>query len=320
MNPLAVLGIDDLAEQLYRQVLRDQARPFGVYASRLNTPVGDVEAAAEQLRALRLVRITEDGRPSADHPRAGLERVLSAEEARHAERRRDLARLRDAIDGFAGDHRAGQEQADTAEAGREYVEIDGLGDVMEHLAASTSGPIRFTHTDALAVSAGEQPVLARLVADGRLLRGLHEFDAASTRSLDVVEWANLGEEQRLATHIPNEFVCYGTDAVIANTDWGGEGGRYVVLRDAVVVRAFVELFDRMWAAASGVDDGAEPTSERLVELMQAGLKDEAIARALGASLRTVRRRVAALMEECGVETRFQLAVKLTERGLTGFEG
>ena len=93
-----------------------------------------------------------------------------------------------------------------------------------------------------------------------------------------------------------------------------------MLRDAVVVRAFVELFDRMWAAASGVDDGAEPTSERLVELMQAGLKDEAIARALGVSLRTVRRRVAALMEECGVETRFQLAVKLTERGLTGFEG
>ena len=47
---------------------------------------------------------------------------------------------------------------------------------------------------------------------------------------------------------------------------------------------------------------------------------DAIARALGVSLRTVRRRVAALMEECGVETRFQLAVKLTERGLTGFEG
>ena len=179
---------------------------------------------------------------------------------------------------------------------------------------------RAGRVDAVAFTPDEQPVLCRLVEEGRGLYGLHEFDAASSRTLEVAQWAAMGESQRLANHIPNEFVCYGTDLVLANTEWGGDEGRYAVLRDPVVVRAFVELFDRLWAASTTVDDGVDTTSERLVELMQAGLKDEAIARVLGVSLRTVRRRIAALMDECDVETRFQLAVELTERGIVGSGG
>lgn len=319
MNPLAVIGLDDVAEQLYRQVLRDQARTLGIYASRLNRPESEVAAAADALRAVRLVRVNESGELHADHPRASLERLLSSEEARVAERRRGLARLRDAVDTFANDHRVGQEGASTTEPAREYIDAHGLVDVMEHLAASTSGPIRLTHTDALALAPADQPVLTRLVGEGRELFGLHELDAAMTRTLDVSAWAGAGETQRLATHIPNEFVCYGTDVVVANTDWGGATSRYVVLRDTVVVQAFVALFDRLWAAASLVDESVDSGSERLIDLMQAGLKDEAIARALGVSLRTVRRRIAALMDECDVDTRFQLAVKLTERGVVGID-
>ena len=45
-------------------------------------------------------------------------------------------------------------------------------------------------------------------------------------------------------------------------------------------------------------------------------EDEAIARAQGVSLRTVRRRIADLMAEHGVDTRFQLALKLIEREST----
>jgi DNA-binding NarL/FixJ family response regulator len=41
-----------------------------------------------------------------------------------------------------------------------------------------------------------------------------------------------------------------------------------------------------------------------------GLKDEAIARFLGVGLRTVRRRIAALMSIHGVDTRFQLGASL----------
>ena len=48
----------------------------------------------------------------------------------------------------------------------------------------------------------------------------------------------------------------------------------------------------------------------MLRLLVAGLKDEAIARYLGCSLRTVRRRVAGLMEHYGADTRFQLGASL----------
>lgn len=46
-----------------------------------------------------------------------------------------------------------------------------------------------------------------------------------------------------------------------------------------------------------------------------GSKDEALARQLGVSLRTVRRRVADLMDEFGATTRFQAGMEAVRRGL-----
>lgn len=53
---------------------------------------------------------------------------------------------------------------------------------------------------------------------------------------------------------------------------------------------------------------------RLLEMLAAGSKDEQMARALDMSLRTVRRRVAALLVELGVTSRFQAGVEAVRRG------
>ena len=52
----------------------------------------------------------------------------------------------------------------------------------------------------------------------------------------------------------------------------------------------------------------------LLALMAAGLKDEVVARQLGLSLRTVRRRIARLMDELGADTRFQAGIEAARRG------
>jgi DNA-binding NarL/FixJ family response regulator len=59
----------------------------------------------------------------------------------------------------------------------------------------------------------------------------------------------------------------------------------------------------------------EDEDVRLVRLLGLGLKDESIARHLGCSLRTVRRRVAQLMDGYGVQTRFQLGVAAAQDDL-----
>ena len=75
------------------------------------------------------------------------------------------------------------------------------------------------------------------------------------------------------------------------------------------MQLYTAYFDLAWKHAVPAPSvgGREGTGDpKLVELLELGLKDEAIARYLGVSLRTVRRRVAHLMAVNGVDTRFQL--------------
>jgi DNA-binding NarL/FixJ family response regulator len=52
----------------------------------------------------------------------------------------------------------------------------------------------------------------------------------------------------------------------------------------------------------------------LLALLLAGLKDDAIARQLGLSTRTMRRRMKHLLDLLGADNRFQAGVQATRRG------
>ena len=54
---------------------------------------------------------------------------------------------------------------------------------------------------------------------------------------------------------------------------------------------------------------------RLLTLLSAGLKDDAIARQLGTSPRSLRRRLRHLLDELNAETRFQAGAQASRRGL-----
>lgn len=128
-------------------------------------------------------------------------------------------------------------------------------------------------------------------------------------------WAEAGEDQRILPATDTEFAVFGDTAVVALAGWGDPALGYAVIRDPLVVRLYTAYFDLAWkhaipAPAVGRDSTGDP---KLVELLELGLKDEAIARYLGVSLRTVRRRVAHLMAVNGVDTRFQLGWVLARR-------
>jgi DNA-binding NarL/FixJ family response regulator len=65
----------------------------------------------------------------------------------------------------------------------------------------------------------------------------------------------------------------------------------------------------------GANDPPPSAAELLLlELLADGLKDEAVARALGVSVRTVRRMVAELMNRLDARSRFQAAILAKQRG------
>jgi DNA-binding CsgD family transcriptional regulator len=62
---------------------------------------------------------------------------------------------------------------------------------------------------------------------------------------------------------------------------------------------------------------ASEVKRSVARLLEMGLKDEAIARRLGLSLRTCRKRIAELMEELDSTSRFQAGAQAVRRGLLG---
>jgi sugar-specific transcriptional regulator TrmB/DNA-binding CsgD family transcriptional regulator len=101
----------------------------------------------------------------------------------------------------------------------------------------------------------------------------------------------------------------------------------VIVRRSVLLDSLVALFESVWEHAVEV----RPTSEddlassgtpegelrQLAHLLAAGLTDVAIARHLGLSQRTVRRRVKDLLAELGVDSRFLAGVRAAQRGWLG---
>lgn len=123
-----------------------------------------------------------------------------------------------------------------------------------------------------------------------------------------------GQEQRVTDLFHTEFLVLGDEAVITLEIWGDPHAPYVFIRNPALVGCFSAWFDLMWARAPGIDPPAGRSDEALVRMLALGAKDEMIARTLHVGLRTVRRRVAALMDVYGVDTRFQLGAALERDG------
>ncbi|MBT9256719.1 hypothetical protein KMZ32_11615 [Phycicoccus sp. MAQZ13P-2] len=193
--------------------------------------------------------------------------------------------------------------------------------VVNHLLRESRGMVRnFVLTVERGPALDESTVRANRerIERGDTQRAIYPADVLTTlagqRWLGV--WAEAGEDQRLLPATATEFAVFGESAVVALGGWDDPDSGYVLLRDPLVVRLYTDYFDLAWRYASPVPRGGASGGDddpRLVELLGLGIKDEAIARHLGVSLRTVRRRVSRLMAVNGVDSRFQLGWVLAGR-------
>ncbi|ONI90911.1 hypothetical protein ALI22I_10775 [Saccharothrix sp. ALI-22-I] len=121
-------------------------------------------------------------------------------------------------------------------------------------------------------------------------------------------------EVRTLPHVPMDAVVVDGVAALLPAEQG-----VAVFQLPSVVRAAVELFERIWpeaVAAYDVCDDSELSrrESELLALLFAGSTDEAAAARLDVSVRTVRRMVADIMNRLGARSRFQLGAKAADRG------
>lgn len=162
-------------------------------------------------------------------------------------------------------------------------------------------------------------MLAEEMATGRRSRAIYPVRALNEAPDALRARARLGEQIRVISELPTRLFILGDSHAVFPEPLGFADEPRVHVRQRSVVAALTWWFEALWATATPVpafDSGeARPDLRRfLLEQLVAGAQDEVIARKLGISLRTVRRRIASLMSDLGVDTRFQAGVEAVRRG------
>jgi hypothetical protein len=246
----------------------------------------------------------------ADGPVHLLREHLERERTRIEERRRELAVARDLL------ARLEEVAAAPRDGALEPLSPAVAPAVVTSLLRRTRGLLR---SYVLALDVGPGLDASAVAENRRRIEAGHEqrtiYPASVLSSPEHLrwlrDWADVGEVQRVVARTSTDFAVFGTTAAVGLTRWGDVRSGYALIRDPALVAALTAYFDLAWEHSAPVPGSSSGgPEERLVGLLAAGLKDEAIARVLGVGLRTVRRRVAALMADHGVSTRFQLGAAL----------
>lgn len=163
-------------------------------------------------------------------------------------------------------------------------------------------------------------VVGQVVEEGRSSRAIYPVRAWSESRATLELRASVGEHVRLLPELPTRMFIIGTTHVVLPEPLGFVDEPRSLVRQPGLVQALTLWFELLWERAGPLPDAGRPRGDRtqldryvLAQLAQ-GAKDEQVARTLGLSLRTVRRRVAALMTELGADSRFQAGVEAGRRG------
>lgn len=127
-----------------------------------------------------------------------------------------------------------------------------------------------------------------------------------------------GEDARVLADLPVKLMIGDehTALLVPEPDRAGVAESLVVHAGGLL-KAFAGLFETLWTLGIPVSGDRAPLSEqdrKIIALMAAGVTDDAIARRLQLSRRTVVRRIAVLLDRLGATTRFQAGVQAAHRG------
>ncbi|MGH3331283.1 MAG: helix-turn-helix transcriptional regulator [Nocardioidaceae bacterium] len=158
-----------------------------------------------------------------------------------------------------------------------------------------------------------------LLGDGVTVRGIYSPDSLAVPGAvdEAYSAAGAGESSRMHPQVPMKLAVFDRSTALLPLSVDQMVDSALVVHQCSLLDALVQMFLLLWDQALPVvqpaGDGVEAP---LLTLLAAGLKDEAIARQLGLSSRTVGRRAADLMDLLGARTRFQAGVYAERRGLT----
>ena len=324
LSVLTALGFPPRVDRIYQRLRSLSGRDIDrLAASMLRTP-SELLEDLEPLLEVGIVR--REGSQLVVEPPAEAVRIMVAGQARQARRvRRQLEGISDAI-GLLADEEG---QLVPSELDRSLpvegevvitADLGGIYHLVRSLILSSRGDIMWLRPDQWRSPREERmtELLRQALQDGgRTSRAIYPVRAVADDPDALAARAAVGEQIRVLPELPTRLLVIGDSHVVLPEPLGYADMPLAVIRQRSIVEAMTHWFELLWerAAAPGAGAAGRRDLRRfLLQQLAAGEHDEQIARKLGISLRTVRRRVADLMSELGADSRFQAGVEAARRG------
>jgi DNA-binding CsgD family transcriptional regulator len=313
------------AEPLYRAAVVSGRTSLEDLAERAGIDRATAAREVEVLAAIGLLDV-RDGAIEAVAPRIPLEHV-AAEHARAADATRQLAAVFADIWSEAGD-RLNFVEVISDEVRCEAVQAKLMDDAASTVDGLCIGPVspRKAQPGIEIPPTRVVPRFFEAMQRGVRVRGLYGVSVLEDfQGLSAVhQCIAAGEQARVFARVPLNLMLFDDKrALLAVPGQSGARRSVIVVHESGLLDCLVGLFDVFWqmgvplSAESQVVDAVDspgPEEQQLLSYLSAGLTDEAIARDLGVSARTIGRRIARLEEVLGANSRFQLAVQASRRG------
>lgn len=310
---LTAAGVDPFDETVYRAILtRPSAAPLEI-AQELGATADRVSRALDRLREQGLV-----GRMSGSRRRYAAIEPQAAIGALVRSRAAELDRARLAAgplsDLFAAAQSGGSDQVEVVRGsdalGRWFVRLQQ--EAREDVITLDRPPYALTTSN---------PVESTLLTRGVTYRAIYAPEALESPGVlgDIRELVHQGEQARVLPGLRIKLAIADRRIALMPLSLDLTDVRAIVIRQSTLLDGLIDFWELCWQQATPLFSAAvDPLSDEdrsLLTLLIAGLKDEAIARQLGWSLRTMRRRISRLNEILGAANRFQAGVIAVRRGL-----
>jgi DNA-binding CsgD family transcriptional regulator len=309
---LTALGATETEDSVYCFVATTVSATWAEIRSATGLSAGDIRSSLAGLHQRRLVSQTNDDpvRYVASSP--------GTVEAMISDRLRELREAQEVLDLLADKRRAAQLSGDAA----------GVFEVVHGQQALRHHVLHLLHTArSEVINMVKPPVIAVQTSEGALpgdaIRNRAIFETGALEvpgTLDAIrDGMTSASDVRVHTKLPVKMLAIDRCVALiplARDDAVPVG---VLIHPSAMLDALLALFEHVWDSAvalhmvdsgevSGAADGVLSTEDKqLLSLLLAGLTDEAIAAHFRISVRTVQRKVHALMEMASVRTRMQLA-------------
>jgi DNA-binding CsgD family transcriptional regulator len=312
LRPLKALGISDLEAELYRWLLRCPGSTLAGMGQHMSaTPESLCEAVAA-LEQAGLITRTLDQRLVPTAPDVGLEALI-------VWRQTELERARTLASQLMADFQEGR-QAQSPDLIEVVTGARTVHRRFEQLQRGARREVQVLDTPPYMGPGGTpNDVEYEGLARGIIYRGIYDRAAieAAPRTINAIaHYVAAGEQARFVPRLPLKLA-------IIDREFG-----YLLIRPCSLLNALLYIFDVLWKqavpitvdggsaapAADGQGPGLSADDRKLLRLLAAGMKDQAIASHLGMSYRTASRRISGLMAALGAESRFQAGLYAARQG------